>query len=111
MAREIGSTGSTVAPGLYKLIVGRRVRDELHPDPRTMLFAEQADQFAALTATAGDAFAGVLAERLAAGEPVEAPYRSVAGGHHGLPRDRVPGSWTRHSRFLVHSDDRIELAD
>lgn len=79
------------------------------PDPRLWLDNDLRVRagFEAMKVEAGLEAERLLAERLAAGEPVAADYRDVVGGHHGLPRDLVPEHWPTRGRFTVHPDDTI----
>lgn len=94
-------------PGLYRVLLERKCR-AAGPDPRS--FFIQDDEICRRQMVEADRAAdALLAELLAAGEPVAAGYGAVVGGNYGLPRDVAPEHWGRGDWFTVHSDDSIHL--
>lgn len=95
-------------PGLYRFLLERKCRHEVMPDPRLLLIEDDAACKRQIAET-DRKVAALFEERLAAGEPVEAGYLAVVGGHYGLPRDIAPQYWQREDRFMVHPDDTVEM--
>lgn len=106
---RVSDGGGPCRAGLYRHLLERQCRQVTSPDPRLVSVDDLAG-YEALKVAAGREADRLLADWLAAREPISAGYRDVVGGRHGLPRDQVPESWDRHQWFAVHPDDSIAPA-